>query len=219
MRIDRLPEGVQPLKLSVDDPDGLSGREVAVIGYPARDDRNDLTVQDRIFNRIFMVKRLQPGQIRARSQVQSFQNRVNALTHDSSTLGGNSGSAVIDLTNGRVVALHFAGVYLEANYAVPAYELARDARVVARGLNFAGPVPAATSDWAFAWDRLGREAIPPPPAPVGTGTSVPTGLTSPVFATGTVSSGPTTWTITLQVTVTLGVPQSGDGITRPATVQ
>ena len=41
------------------------------------------------------------------------------MTHDSSTLGGNSGSALIDVATGRVVGLHFAGRYLEANYAVP----------------------------------------------------------------------------------------------------
>ena len=48
------------------------------------------------------------------------------MTHDASTLGGNSGSAIIDVDSGEVVALHFAGEYLKANYAVPMYELARD---------------------------------------------------------------------------------------------
>ena len=46
------------------------------------------------------------------------------MTHDASTLGGNSGSAVIDIDSGDIVALHFAGEYLKANYAVPMYELA-----------------------------------------------------------------------------------------------
>jgi endonuclease G len=204
LRVDRLPDGVKPLSLSVEVPEGLEGREVAVVGYPARDDRNDLGVQDRIFNRIYMVKRLQPGRLRARAQVRSFENQVSALVHDSSTLGGNSGSAVIDLTNGRVVALHFAGDYLKANYAVPTYELARDARVVARALNFAGNV-SPTTDWAFAWDRLGDESTTAPDSSATAAASTPA-------QAGPASPGPDaagrsiTWTIPLRVTVSLGSP-------------
>ena len=46
---------------------------------------------------------------------------MNAMTHDASTLGGNSGSAVIDVESGEVIALHFVGADLRANYAVPMY--------------------------------------------------------------------------------------------------
>ena len=52
---------------------------------------------------------------------------VPAATHDCSTLGGNSGSAVIDLDTGEVLALHFGGLYHQKNYSVPSSELARDA--------------------------------------------------------------------------------------------
>ncbi len=137
------------LRLSVKSPEELLDHNVVVIGYPARDERNDVALQDRIFNRTYNVKRLQPGVIRARAKIQSFENTVNALTHDASTLGGNSGSAVIEVDTGEVVALHFAGEYLKANYAVPMYELARDSRVASR-LNFEGTLPP-TNDWAPAW--------------------------------------------------------------------
>lgn len=150
LRVDELPDKATPLKLSVRDPEELFGREIAVIGYPARDDRNDLAIQDRIFQGVYNVKRIQPGKIRSRDGIQSFGNLVNAITHDSSTLGGNSGSAVIDVTNGEIVALHFAGEYLKANYAVPTYELARDARVVGAGVNFTGQI-ALTDDWNHSW--------------------------------------------------------------------
>ena len=40
--------------------------------------------------------------------------------HDSTTLGGNSGSAVIDVRTGKVAALHFAGVEGEANFCIQA---------------------------------------------------------------------------------------------------
>jgi V8-like Glu-specific endopeptidase len=42
------------------------------------------------------------------------------LAHDCSTLGGNSGSPVIELASGRVAGLHFGGQFREANLAVPA---------------------------------------------------------------------------------------------------
>ena len=148
LRVDDLPTD-RMLRLSVKSPEELVDHNVVVIGYPARDERNDVALQDRIFNRTYNVKRLQPGVIRARAKIQSFENTVNALTHDASTLGGNSGSAVIEVESGEVVALHFAGEYLKANYAVPMHELARDSRVASR-LNFEGTLPP-TNDWAPAW--------------------------------------------------------------------
>jgi endonuclease G len=148
LRVDDLPTD-RMLSLSVRSPEELLDHNVVVIGYPARDERNDVALQDRIFNRTYNVKRLQPGVIRARTKIQSFENTVDALTHDASTLGGNSGSAVIEVDTGDVVALHFAGEYLKANYAVPMYELARDNRVASL-LNFEGTIPP-TNDWAPAW--------------------------------------------------------------------
>src|SRR5262249_1075036 len=41
-------------------------------------------------------------------------------THDCTTLGGNSGSVLLDLENGVAVGLHYAGLYQENNFAVPA---------------------------------------------------------------------------------------------------
>ncbi|MGC1611286.1 MAG: DNA/RNA non-specific endonuclease, partial [Pseudolabrys sp.] len=164
LRVDGLPTD-RMLRLSVKSPEELLDHNVVVIGYPARDERSDVALQDRIFNRTYNVKRLQPGVIRARAKIQSFENTVNALTHDASTLGGNSGSAVIEVESGEVVALHFAGEYLKANYAVPMHELARDSRVASR-LNFEGTLPP-TNDWAPAWrsvegtDDSASAAAPP----------------------------------------------------------
>ena len=164
LRVDDLPTD-RMLRLSVKSPEELVDHNVVVIGYPARDERNDVALQDRIFNRTYNVKRLQPGVIRARAKIQSFENTVNALTHDASTLGGNSGSAVIEVESGEVVALHFAGEYLKANYAVPMHELARDSRVASR-LNFEGTLPP-TNEWAPAWrsvegtDDSASAAAPP----------------------------------------------------------
>src|SRR5947208_3224819 len=40
LRVDGLAD-VRPLPLGVDPPDALTGREVAAVGYPALDSRND----------------------------------------------------------------------------------------------------------------------------------------------------------------------------------
>jgi V8-like Glu-specific endopeptidase len=86
---------------------------VVTIGYPARDSRvPDQELVRSIFGDVYEKKRLAPGQVTA---VQAEE-----LEHDCSTLGGNSGSPVLRLDTGEVVGLHFSGVFMTANYAVPA---------------------------------------------------------------------------------------------------
>src|SRR5580704_796194 len=198
LNVDELP-GHKMLTLSVALPEDLVGRNIVALGYPAKDWRNDIALQDKIFDSQYNVKRLQPGTLRARAKIASFENVVNAMTHDASTLGGNSGSAIVDVENGKVLALHFAGEYLKANYAVPMYELARDPRVASK-LNFEG-VLSPTNDWEPAWQRAEGTEAPPadvkPPAPV-----IPQAhLQSPPAAGHTA-----TWTIPIQVSITIGAP-------------
>jgi endonuclease G len=161
LRVDGLPAD-KMLRLSVRAPDELVGRNIVLVGYPARDMRNDLEVQEKIFGGVYHVKRLQPGVVRGRVRIESFGNEIAAMTHDASTLGGSAGSPVIDVETGEVVALQVAGEYLKANYAVPMYELARDPRVAPK-LNFDGVV-AATSDFDPAWRSINAavEAEPKP---------------------------------------------------------
>lgn len=94
-----------------------SGSEVVVIGYPAQDSqRNPLEPAQlkEIFGEIYDVKRLQPGEV-----ISAIANNP-IFTHDCSTLGGNSGSVVLDYKTGKAVGLHFGGKFKEANYAVSA---------------------------------------------------------------------------------------------------
>jgi endonuclease G len=105
-----------PLRLMTEDEyDGLEpGRWVGVIGYPAFDTRNDRLDQQRIFDGVFDVKRLQPGQITL------LRTSEGTVQHDATTLGGNSGSVVVDLTSGAAAGLHYSGLEGENNYAVAA---------------------------------------------------------------------------------------------------
>jgi endonuclease G len=152
-------QGVEgaPLGLSTVPPEALDGSEVVVVGYPARDSRTDLDVQDRIFAGIYGVKRMMPGVIRSREKVRSFENIVTTLTHDAWTAGGCGGAPVIQVATGEVVGIHFASEYLRGKYAVPAFELARDKRVAAL-LNFIGQLPAPTDEWEHAWSAVGGSA-------------------------------------------------------------
>lgn len=84
---------------------------VGTVGYPAYDSRNEDSPMRRYFADIFDVKRFSPGRI-----TQSEAGKL--LMHDCTTLGGNSGSPLINLTDRTVVGLHFSGNYRVANSAV-----------------------------------------------------------------------------------------------------
>jgi V8-like Glu-specific endopeptidase len=125
---DPLPD---PLPVFRETPAALKGRKVYVIGYPAWDGRrNDPEPMKRIFADIYNVKRLQPGEISG-DALASFE-----IFHDCSTLGGNSGSPVLDLETHRVLGLHFGGRFLEKNHAVPLWTLQNDPLVKRAAINF-----------------------------------------------------------------------------------
>jgi V8-like Glu-specific endopeptidase len=84
----------------------------------------------RIFANIYEKKRLQPGNL-----TNSFES-VGEFAHDCSTLGGNSGSCVLDLDTGLVIGLHYSGSYMHSNYAVSLWKLKEDAILKEAGVNF-----------------------------------------------------------------------------------
>lgn len=165
------------LKLLAEAPRGLERRQVAIIGYPAFDRRNAVSTQYEVFRGTFEVKRLQPGLImQGRAPIRSFGHTVEAVSHDSSTLGGNSGSAVVDLETGHVVGLHFGGIYLKANYAVPGWELVADPKVRQTGLQFEGS-PQRPGSWVQVWRDVDSIERPEEPAETADA-SAPVGIAS-----------------------------------------
>ena len=118
-----------PLRLQSDPGYANEGNNVYVVGYPAADPkRNDPAEMQRIFAGVYEKKRLAPGRIA------TIDSATGHLSHDCSTLGGNSGSCVVDLSTNSVVGLHFEGDYLIANNAVLLPALA--ARPEFSGLNW-----------------------------------------------------------------------------------
>lgn len=170
---------------------------VAVIGYPAKDSRMpDVDLMERLFGNVYNKKRLAPGQI--------TNVRPDRLFHDCSTLGGCSGGAVVDLETGRVAGLHFAGRFMESNYAVPASIVAETlakvkGRPSSRG-SHAGTARSGTSSETGAQSPVQHNGMP---------TRQAAGTSNPQH----------TFTIPLHITVSLGQPL-GNGhaavVTAPA---
>lgn len=193
--------GLTPLTL---DPDAENNaHEVAVIGYAAFDPRNSEAVQHRVFEGVYDVKRLQPGHLKGRATITHYKNAVESLRHDASTLGGNSGSAVLDVVTGHVAALHFGGRYLQTNYAVPVADMARDARLVDAGIFEAAAARPADGPWQEGWSKLepgpaieaqpGVQAAAPVPAPAG----------------AVALSGPRRVQIPITITIDIGAANAG----------
>ncbi|ACL57499.1 DNA/RNA non-specific endonuclease [Methylobacterium nodulans] len=180
LEVGGLPEEAKPLTLEPRAIEGFVRDEIAVVGYPAFDPRNDRAAQKTVFDNRFGIKQLQPGLLKERFDTESFRKVVNAVTHDCSTLGGNSGSAIVHVKSGRVLALHFGGTYLARNYAVPASDLALDGRVVEAGLTFdptANPdkPPSWSGYWSAADGEEAADAAPQdPPAGGGASSAAPT---------------------------------------------
>lgn len=158
-------------------------QQVAVIGYPARDSRiPDLQLMQDIFGDVFDKKRLAPGQISGGDEI--------SLLHDCSTLGGNSGSVVLDLETGEALGLHFAGRFLEANFAVPASVVAERLRGIGRG----------TCHSVSTRESGQRRARAPQSRPATTSTA------STTTAAATTSVTTVSLTIPVRVTVEIGTP-------------
>jgi endonuclease G len=217
LAVDGIPSTVCPLTLSLRDIPEDGRIEVAAVGYPAFDFRNDTSVQNDLFRRAYGVKRLQPGTYGGREMTDSFGKKVPAGTHDCTTLGGNSGSALIDLETGEVMALHFGGKQGLTNWGVPASELARDPRVVDAGVRFAqGEQSRTDPPWQEWWSRAdagmlsvesGRAStrVSSRPANADPGGSGDT--TTPPNSSGQVKSdGSVELVVPIHITVRLGQP-------------
>ncbi len=132
----KLPE---PIPLAAVMPVPAKTSWVAAVGYPAIDTDEDPKVRADIFKDIFDVKRVAPGLLLTSPAGEWF------ITHDCSTLGGNSGSVLMDFASGGAAGLHFKGYARQANYAVRADELRKVLEPIVQKLGIALPAPATSA--------------------------------------------------------------------------
>jgi endonuclease G len=133
----------------------VASKNVATIGYPAYDSRiPEPDLMNRIFGKLYDKKRLSPGAVTKVDEV--------ILSHNCTTLGGNSGSVVLDLDSGRALGLHFSGSFLKSNYAVRADVVQKILSDIKRGsrrrevISNSAP-PAAAKSMSLTAQTVGQQ--------------------------------------------------------------
>lgn len=124
------------------------GRALYLVGFPARPRRwfqntppaagtETKDVIEYIFRDDFGRKRLAIGEIAGPPGFNASDRGKRIFKHDISTLGGNSGSCILDLSlyGDRVLGLHVGGNSREANYAYALANLQTD--LISHGVQYA----------------------------------------------------------------------------------
>lgn len=105
LRIADRPRAQPPIPLS---PSPLApGAPVVIIGYPLEDGARNPLFMNALFEGVYGVKRLSPGEV--------MGLRDEAFFHDCSTLGGNSGSPVFDVASCALAGIHAQGGFATRN--------------------------------------------------------------------------------------------------------
>jgi V8-like Glu-specific endopeptidase len=197
LKIERRSDGTQQDRILLADADAAAGTPVAVIGYPARAGEDvvpDQKWMERVFGGHYDIKRAAPGVMMPDSR--------GWATHDCTTLGGNSGSAVIELATGKAVALHFAGLYVIENYAVPASTI----RDYIKRRPWVAEAISSGSDGGDETGTIGSAVTPQ---------SFPPALPPVSLSAGQATS--VSITIPLNITVSLGAPITGGAVNTAGT--
>lgn len=99
---------------------------ISIVGYPAYDPDGIISeaAATKVFGDIYNVKRCSPG------EVMEYEKNTWYFSHDCTTLGGNSGSVVLDNNSGLAVGLHFKGEVEEENFAIKASEVIKQLRKI-----------------------------------------------------------------------------------------
>lgn len=102
----------RPLKLDIapdwDDP----AQGLFIAGYPGRpdDDKYEPSLLERLFKSTYGRKRIAPGHVMTRASTLAKSPKGWSIAHDATTLGGNSGSAILVIgRTDRAAGLHFGG--------------------------------------------------------------------------------------------------------------
>lgn len=102
--------------LLVDPSPPAVGKAVVAVGYPFADAERNPVFVDTLFEGTYGVKRASPGEVIGVGR--------EVIHHDCSTLGGSSGSPLLDMSTSRVLGVHARGGFAVRNTAVAGAALA-----------------------------------------------------------------------------------------------
>jgi glutamyl endopeptidase len=129
------------LRMRASPPAALVGHDVYLAGYPGVNPPYGVSrqVAALLFSHATSsgLKRVSPGKLVALVDGLPIAANKPRESHDASTLGGSSGSPVVDFDNHRVVAIHYMGQYGVANYAVPLWLIKDDPFFTDNGITLA----------------------------------------------------------------------------------
>jgi V8-like Glu-specific endopeptidase len=129
------------LRMQAAPPAALAKHDVYLAGYPGVTPPHGVSFE--VAKLLFPdaassgLKRVSPGQLVKLLDDMPIADNKPRESHDGSTLGGSSGSPVINFDNHRVVALHYAGQYGLENYSVPLWLVKDDPFFTDNGIAFA----------------------------------------------------------------------------------
>ncbi|MEA2793333.1 MAG: hypothetical protein QOI87_713 [Bradyrhizobium sp.] len=119
----------RPVTFETDTLQPKARRDLYVVGFPGEPRMwtfdgtppagfETAQVVSKLFSDKFGIKRLAPGTVKSGAGDVANDDKKWICAHDASTLGGNSGSCVVDLSADglRVIALHFAGANRAQNW-------------------------------------------------------------------------------------------------------
>lgn len=122
-------------------PTELAGHDIYLAGYPAVNPPYGVSKQvaDLLFPGATSagLKRVSPGQLTGLAADLPVGRNQPRQSHDGSTLGGSSGSPVLDFDTHSVVAIHYSGQYGVENSAVPFWLLKDETFFSDNGIGFA----------------------------------------------------------------------------------
>ncbi|WP_134681835.1 trypsin-like serine peptidase [Paracoccus ravus] len=136
LELEAAPDLPKPLAIAPDPAASLVGAgqpQIYVMGFPAqpftdagapdaeppRPGHEYAEILEKLFRNRFGSKRWAPGMIEAGPGQLAGDPRKWVMSHDASTLGGNSGSCVVEFQNSgaTVLGLHFGGMARKENWA------------------------------------------------------------------------------------------------------
>ncbi len=136
--------GVRPLALATEPPP--SEADVVRVTFVSRDSRADVALQAQVFGaRLNGAKWIMPGKtgrvppLRDKP-LKGAQTEADLLAYDTNTLSG-TGGPVVSAETGQLLGFSVSRRYLLGNWAVPAWEIARDKHIQQLGIATAAASP------------------------------------------------------------------------------